>query len=188
MALFGLEHSADADKWEVDQVEVDEDDGGYLADKKKQALQPQFGLYVPGKPQASSTTAVPPGKPLGPRDDVLKLRASYLQEKEQEAKAAMAAAKKRPRTEQLSEAEKARRLDEFKQDAAAREIESEQRMRAHQAAIAEAEREAEEALLRGGKLDNVAAKVDAATMEQRVRGNRFYAQRDASDPSSFMKR
>ena len=46
MTLFGLEHSKEGDRWEVDQVEVDEDEGGYLADKKKQALQPQFGLYV----------------------------------------------------------------------------------------------------------------------------------------------
>ncbi len=60
-------------------------------------------------------------------------------------------------------------------------------MRAHREALDAAAKEMEEAVKRGGALDNVAARVDAATMEQRVRGNRFYSQRDA-DPSNFMRK
>ncbi len=63
------------DKWEVDDAEVDEEDGGYLADKKKAALQPQFGLYIPGRdlppPPPPST------KRLGPSEDMVKARQSF---------------------------------------------------------------------------------------------------------------
>jgi hypothetical protein len=71
---------------------------------------------------------------------------------------------------------------------AGEQVEAEQRLRAHAAALAATEKELEEQQRRGGKLDNYAAKVDAASMEQRVRGNRFYAQRDASDAATFMRK
>ncbi len=58
------------------QTEVDTEDGGYLADKKKAALQAQFGLYVPGK--AAPEAAAPAGpRSLGPSQDMVKLRASF---------------------------------------------------------------------------------------------------------------
>ena len=63
----------------------------------------------------------------------------------------------------------------------------EDRMRKHREALEAQAKEMEDAVKRGGKLDNIAAKVDAATMEQRVRGNRFYAQRDA-DAGNFMRK
>jgi hypothetical protein len=66
-----------------------------------------------------------------------------------------------------------------------REVEEQQRR--HKLALEAQLKEEEENLKNRGTLDNAAAKVDAATMEERVRGNRFYSQRNA-DASNFMKR
>ena len=77
-----MEHTDGGDKWEAGDVEadVDDDEGGYIADKKKNAKQPQFGLYVPNKASVDSAAGGGAAAPkrLGPREAMMKAREAFM--------------------------------------------------------------------------------------------------------------